>query len=115
MKLLFDEQLSPSLVHQLDDLYPGSSHVHLLGHGGSSDTAIWALAAEQDWTVVTKDADFQERSLLLGAPPRVIWLRIGNCSTRTVAELLRIHSDSIRHFHEQPDSALLTLPVHLLP
>jgi predicted nuclease of predicted toxin-antitoxin system len=113
LKLLFDEQLSPRLVRLLADVYPASSHVHDLGFGGGSDTEIWRFAAKNGWTIVTKDSDFQERSLLLGAPPKVLWLRIGNCATPSVAALLREHYISIHHFHEQPDSALLALPLNL--
>jgi predicted nuclease of predicted toxin-antitoxin system len=113
LKLLFDEQLSPALVRLLADIYPASSHVHLLGLGGSSDTIIWGVAAENGWIIVTKDADFQQRSLLLGSPPKVIWLRIGNCETVVVAALLRESYISVHHFHERPDLALLALPLKL--
>ncbi|MGK7942688.1 MAG: DUF5615 family PIN-like protein, partial [Crocosphaera sp.] len=31
MKLLFDHNLSPSLVNRLADLYPNSNHLYLMG------------------------------------------------------------------------------------
>jgi predicted nuclease of predicted toxin-antitoxin system len=113
LKLLFDEQLSPRLVRLLADVYPDSSHVHHLNLGGSSDTIIWNFAAEHGWTVVSKDADFAQRSLLLGAPPKVIWVRLGNCSAMTVAALLREHYIAVNYFHERPELSLLALPLRL--
>jgi len=81
MKLLFDENLSRRLVKDLADLYPGSEHVVRLGWERSDDGAIWALAKPKGYTIVTQDSDFAERSILEGAPPKVIWIRIGNSRT----------------------------------
>ncbi len=59
--------------------------------------------------IVTKDSDFHQRSLLLGQPPKVIWLRVGNCPTETVVHLLRSSSAEIRDFHSDPVAAFLVL------
>lgn len=109
MKLLFDNNLSPRLATLLADLYPGSAHVHLLGMGEASDTRIWAYAAEHGFTIVSKDADFHQRSLLLGQPPKVIWVRLGNSSVADTASLPRDLSIVIHRFHEDPDAAFLAL------
>ena len=37
MKLLFDQNLSPKLVHRLADLFPDSSHVQLVGLDRAGD------------------------------------------------------------------------------
>jgi predicted nuclease of predicted toxin-antitoxin system len=39
------------------------------------------FATEQGFAIVSKDSDFRQRSILSGSPPKVIWLRIGNCTT----------------------------------
>ena len=65
MKLLFDQHLSPLLVARLIDLYPGSLHVHAIGLGASDDRRIWEFARDHDLTIVTKDADFGDLSVLL--------------------------------------------------
>lgn len=36
---------------------------------------------KKDFTILTKDSDFDERSQLLGCPPKVIRLICGNQST----------------------------------
>lgn len=89
MKLLFDQNLSPVLVEELQDLFPGSAHTEALGLGRADDSSIWEYARQNGFTIVSKDADFPERGVLLGSPPKVIWIRRGNCSTSDIAGILR--------------------------
>ena len=51
-----------------------------------------------------------QRSLLLGAPPKFIWLRLGNCSVAESAALLRRHSVSIHTFDADETQSHLMLP-----
>ena len=95
MKLLFDQNLSPALVEALQDLFPGSSHTESLGLGKADDTRIWEYARNGGFTIVSKDADFPERGVLLGSPPKVIWIRRGNCSTADIAGILRRSASEI--------------------
>lgn len=69
MKLLLDEHLSGRLVESLTDLYPGSEQVLLSGLGGAEDGAVWDHAKLHGLVIVSKDSDFRDRSILLGAPP----------------------------------------------
>ncbi len=77
VRLLFDEQLSKKLCSILGDVLPDSLHVRELDAGGVSDTTVWRLAQERGCMLVTKDEDFHRLSVLRGAPPKVVWLRIG--------------------------------------
>ena len=70
MKLLFDQNLAPSLVGHLHDLFPDSGHVFQCDLGDVSDIAIWEYARDNDFTLVSKDADFVELSILRGFPPK---------------------------------------------
>ena len=81
MKLLFDHNLSPSLVNRLRDLYPDSNHVYRLGFDQLPDREIWEYGKRDNFLIVTKDADFSDLSLLRGFPPKIIWIRRGNCKT----------------------------------
>jgi predicted nuclease of predicted toxin-antitoxin system len=110
LKLLFDENLSPELVRALEAEYPASSHVHRVGLGRALDDEVWRYAGEHGFLIVTKDSDFHERSLLRGSPPKVVWLRLGNCSTREIQELLRHHVQSVRDLATDPDRGYLILP-----
>lgn len=108
-RLLFDQNLSPKLSKDLSDLYFGSVHVDTLGLGSESDQKIWQLALDESYLIVTKDADFSELSVLRGVPPKVIWIRRGNCTTKAVETLLRKNSESILAFDKDPKLGVLTL------
>jgi predicted nuclease of predicted toxin-antitoxin system len=98
MKLLFDENLSFKLCQQLNDLFPGSSHVRLLGLERADDRAIWDHAKANDFVLVTLDADFVEMAGLVGAPPKVIRLRCGNQATAVIEALVRNHAGLLADF-----------------
>ncbi|HED03224.1 MAG TPA: hypothetical protein ENI60_00400 [Candidatus Fraserbacteria bacterium] len=94
MKLLFDQNLSHRLVSVLASLYPGSVHVRDLGLKTADDDAVWKYALEHGFTIASKDADFRQRSFLFSHPPKVVWIRLGNCSTQDIEALLRArHGD----------------------
>lgn len=109
MRLPFDEQLSEALVHNLAGVFPAALHVRLLGRGGAPDPDVWNLALEHGCVLVTKDEDFHRLSLLRGAPPKVLWLRVGNCATAAIVQLLTAHADDIRQFEAQSDATVLEL------
>lgn len=75
MNLLFDQNLSPRLVHRLSDVYLDASHVSSVGMDCAGDDEIWRYARANDYMVVTSDADFSDLAALHGFPPKVIWLR----------------------------------------
>jgi predicted nuclease of predicted toxin-antitoxin system len=56
------------------------------------------------FVIVSKDADFHQRSLLYGHPPKFICLRIGNGSTSKVVQALRDNFDIIVQFGEKIES-----------
>jgi len=89
MKLLFDENLSPKLPNRLRDLFPNSLHVRDVGMKATIDPTVWDYAKDNDLIIVSKDSDMHDLSLVFGNPPKVIWLRLGNCSTLQVENLLR--------------------------
>jgi len=64
MRLLFDQNLSPTLVQRLSDLYSDASHVSLVGLDRASDEAVWSYALTNDYIIVTKDADFSDASVV---------------------------------------------------
>jgi predicted nuclease of predicted toxin-antitoxin system len=98
MKLLFDENLSPKLVQALADLFPDSTHVDRIGLGGGADNDVWEYAKEHGFTLVSKDSDFYDKSMLSGHPPKVIWIKRGNCTNRQIQLLLRNKVESISAF-----------------
>ncbi len=92
MKLLFDHHLSRKLVERC-----------------AEDTAIWDFARTNQFTSVTKDSDFNDMSTLYGAPPKIIWIRIGNCTTATIKQVIRRYATEIEQFIMQSPEALLEI------
>ena len=109
MKLLLDHNLSPRLVRLLSETYLECAHVHDLGMDRASDTEVWSYAGEHGYAIVTKDADFHQRSLLFGAPPKIVWLRIGNCSVAESESVLRQRYIEIRRFVEESSADFLVI------
>ena len=109
MRLLFDENVSPRLVQLLRDLYPNSAHVHDLGLGASDDRDLWSYAATQGFVVVTKDVDVYHRSIRLGHPPKVIWLRLGNGPTAEVEAMLRHRHPELLTFYDDDSRSCAVL------
>jgi predicted nuclease of predicted toxin-antitoxin system len=109
MKLLFDANLSPRLINCLQGLYPNSLHVRDVSLGQASDGAIWHYARNEGFVIVTKDSDFHELSLLMGIPPKVIWIRRKNCPTQRIEEILRVHYTEIQTFDTDSETSCLIL------
>ena len=109
MKLLFDQNLSHRLVSQLATEFPGSAHVRDVGLATATDPDVWDYARSNGFVIVSKDTDFQQRALLYGHAPKVVWVRLGNCSTAAVAALLRSRLADLLAFEVDPNAAFLAL------
>jgi len=110
VKLLYDENLSPELVSILADAFPHSVHVHDIGLGRAGDAAVWQRARDDGYCIVSKDSDYYDLSVRQGPPPKVIWLRLGNCSTQTIADRLRTQRGAIADFIADSEESLLLIP-----
>lgn len=109
MKLLFDENLSPRLPEILSSQFPGSLHVRDCGLKGFTDQAIWDYARDRDFTIISKDSDFYQRSVLYGHPPKLVWLRIGNCTRAELVALINRSQEEIHRFVADPLESVLAL------
>jgi predicted nuclease of predicted toxin-antitoxin system len=109
MKLLFDENLSPKLVLLLADLFPDSLHVRDVGLKSADDSIVWEYAKTNNLILVSKDSDMHQRSFMFGPPPKVVWVRLGNCSTSDVVDLLRRHIRAVETFEINELASFLIL------
>ena len=109
MKLLFDQNLSPKLVKRLADLYPDSNHVYHLGIDLVPDKEMREYARREGYVIATKDSDFSDLCILLGFPPKVIWIRRGNCSSHDIEAILRDHQPDIEALGRDEVIGILTL------
>ena len=109
MKLLLDENLSDRIVDRIIDLYPSSEHVKTLALTKTDDSIIWEYAKANGFVIVSKDSDFHQRSLLYGYPPKFIYLRVGNCPTSKIVQVLGDNFDTIIQFGNRELESILVL------
>ena len=109
MKFLLDENITFRLVKALLPDYPGSCHVKDVSLLEADDNLIWKWAQRNGFTILTQDADFEQLSLLRGHPPKVIYLRLGNCSLLNLITQLRAHQQLISRFFLDANAACLEL------
>ena len=110
MRLLYDQNLSPRLKEALDEVFPESIHVADVGLDLSNDAAIWNYARDHGFAVVTKDSDFPDLSFAQGHPPKVVWIRLGNCSTVQIETLLHEVQEDLLAFDQDEQGAVIALP-----
>jgi predicted nuclease of predicted toxin-antitoxin system len=84
-------------------------HVYLISLDTTPDSIIWEYARDNEFVIVTRDADFSDLNVMLGFPPKVIWIRLGNCTTGEIESLLRINFDAIQALVEDENVGILTL------
>jgi predicted nuclease of predicted toxin-antitoxin system len=70
---------------------------------------VFEFARSREFASVSKDADFVDVAITRGAPPKIVWLRIGNASMPSVAALMRQEADAIAAFLADPAVAILAL------
>ena len=75
----------------------------------ATDAEIWNYASNNGLAIVSKDGDFNQESFLRGAPPKIIWIRRGNCTTANISALLRFKKSAILDFGVDVEAALLEL------
>ena len=96
MKLLLDENISRRVIPKIEKAFYGSTHVVIEGLQCASDYTIWEYAKAHGYTIVSKDEDFLRMQLLLGYPPKLISLQIGNCTNDQIGRILIKKQDYIK-------------------
>ncbi|MGQ7852995.1 DUF5615 family PIN-like protein [Pedobacter sp. WC2501] len=109
MKLLFDQNISHRIKKILEADFPACDQIRRLKLENKSDKEIWTFAGQNDYVIVTFDADFYEFSNLYGHPPKIIWLRFGNNTTSGIAETLIEKRELISDFIKQDEFSCLEL------
>jgi predicted nuclease of predicted toxin-antitoxin system len=109
MNLLFDQNISFRIIKLIIDVFPGARQVRELQLENSTDLDIWTYAKSNQYCIVTFDADFIDLSNLKGHPPKVIWLRLGNTSTKFIAEKILGDHQIIREFISNDEDAFLEM------
>jgi predicted nuclease of predicted toxin-antitoxin system len=107
--LLIDNNISSRLVSVLRGSYPGIKHVADVGLDDADDVIVWEFAKSNHLNIVSKDADFNDIQQIEGFPPKIIWIRSGNCSTKYVKDLLLENEVEIKSFLLSDELGLLEI------
>ncbi|RUM74737.1 MAG: hypothetical protein DSZ11_03515 [Sulfurovum sp.] len=108
-KLLFDNNISHRVIPRIADIFSNANHVMLENLDESSDVKVWFFARSNDYTIVIKDSDFNDLVIYKGIPPKVIWIKLGNCKVRDIENVLRDNVEAIKDFLNEPNSAILEI------
>jgi predicted nuclease of predicted toxin-antitoxin system len=100
MKLLFDQNISHKVLKVLPPIFVGSTSVKKEGLINAPDREIWDFAKSNGFTIVTQDSDFNDLNSLLGFPPKIIWVRTGNLTTKQIVDVLIDYFQEIELFME---------------
>jgi predicted nuclease of predicted toxin-antitoxin system len=75
----------------------------------ADDRAAWNFAIENRFVIVSKDGDFRQLSFVAGAPPKVVRVRMGDCSTADIVAALRRRAGDLHLFETTREAALLVI------
>jgi len=98
MRFLFDQNISHRILAMLPEKFSDSSSVKKEGLINSTDREIWDYAKKNNFIIVTQDSDFNDLNLLLGFPPKIIWIRTGNLRTKAIVDILATYIIDIEKF-----------------
>ena len=84
-------------------------HVRDVGLARADDETIWTYAKDNGFAIVSKDSDFQQRSIISGFPPKVIWIQRGNCSTMEIVTIFRDYHSVLEGFEKDTADSFLGL------
>ena len=109
MKLLFDQNLSFKIALGMKTDFPESIHVGKLGLEKENDFVVWQYAKDNDYTIITQDADFYDILLVRDFPPKIIWIKKGNCATKIILASLLQKKDIIKDFLKEAEAGCLEI------
>jgi len=110
MTVLIDQNISYRIVPQIAFLFDTLDHVKTNTWTDWQDYDIFMRARQLQYhAIITLDDDFNKLLLLHGAPPKIIWLKTGNCSTAKLAAVILSHKEAIHNFLSDPSFDCLEL------
>lgn len=98
MKLLSDQNISHKVLKYLSEDFSSSTTIKKENLLNANDRTIFLFAKKNDFIIVTQDSDFNELISILGFPPKLIWFRVGNLSTGSIANLLNANYNKLETF-----------------
>jgi predicted nuclease of predicted toxin-antitoxin system len=109
LKLLFDQNISPKIVRQVEANFPDSKQVRHVGLEDASDITIFDFAKLNGYAIVTFDSDYVDLNVIIGIPPKIIWLKTGNLTTKSISALFNRNIFAIHEFLESEEDEILEI------
>jgi predicted nuclease of predicted toxin-antitoxin system len=111
MKFLLDANVSWRLVSILKEYFGECVHADSIPEleFPAKDTKIWKYAKDNGYAIITRDNDFNDLISTRGFPPKIIWLRTGNCSRKFTADLLIRSKQAIEELMKSEEYGLLEI------
>jgi predicted nuclease of predicted toxin-antitoxin system len=110
VKLLLDENLSWRMIKQLQPFFAAVVHVSELKISQpADDISIWNYAKQNDFTIISKDDDFEKIVLLRKAPPKLIYLKTFNLSTKGLVDLIIENKEKLVEFITTDDNDIFEM------
>ena len=78
-----------------------------IGLDASADSDIYIHAREHGFAILSKDSDFRQLSFVYVAPPKAVWLRVGNCTVAELVSVLSANEQRLLEFEAGPESFLV--------
>lgn len=99
MKIVIDQNISFRIIPHITHLFSEVAHVRSLGWTDFPNILIFRNAKQQEFdTILTLDEDFENIILENSPPPKILWLRVRNCSTIHLAEIIINKIEIINEF-----------------
>ncbi|WP_366185723.1 DUF5615 family PIN-like protein [Flavobacterium ovatum] len=110
MKLLLDENLSWRMIKQLKPFFTEVVHASELKISQpATDISIWSYAKKHGFTIISKDDDFEKIVLLRKAPPKLIYLKTFNLSTKGLLDLIIENKEKLFEFIKTDENDIFEL------
>jgi len=109
MRLLVDQNISFRILKLLKSSFPDSEHVKNVNLFNSDDKKIWDYARLNDYIIVTQDSDFNDFVVVKGFPPKIIWFKTGNMTTKDFAALLVELKNDIFEFYNNSEHGIFEI------
>ena len=98
MNYWIDAQLPPALAIWLSEKFKVTAvALRDIGLRDALDDEIFKAAKLENAVVVTKDSDFVDLVLRLGAPPQILWITCGNVTNQHLQKLFYATFENAHH------------------
>jgi predicted nuclease of predicted toxin-antitoxin system len=99
MKIIIDQNISFRIIPHINHLFTEVAHVRMLSWTDAPDILIFRNAKQNGFdAILTLDEDFDNIILENSPPPKILWLRVRNCSTSHLAQIIKNKIDIINDF-----------------